>query len=101
MTGVRGFLLKGATGVFRRHPVAREDTPCQFTNTARNAQEGRADFCALDFPSGESMPSIEYGVSGGGRAHGSATAATQGSSAQAAGPFYLRRRQVRRTSLGG
>src|SRR5262245_10825157 len=72
-------------------PLAGKTVPF----SSRTAQKGREDFCALDFPSGESMPSIEYGVSGGGRAQGSATAATPGPSAQAAGPFYLRRRQER------
>ena len=52
-------------------------------------QEGREDFFALDFPRGESMPSTESGVSGGGRAHGSATAATQGPSAQSGWPFLF------------
>src|SRR5262249_50822077 len=63
-----------------------------FGETRPAAEVGREDFFALDFPSGESMPSTESGVSGGGRAHGSATAATQGPSPQAAGTFCFERR---------
>src|SRR5262244_2024801 len=38
------------------------------------------------------MPSTEYGVSGGGRAHSSATAALRGHLRKAAGPFCFERR---------